>query len=31
MEKPLDIAWVGLKVGWGRISENQQCKVSTVN
>ena len=31
MEKPLKTAWVGLKVGWGRASENHRDGANSVN
>ena len=31
MEKPLETAWVGLKVGWGRASKNHQGGANSVN
>ena len=31
MEKPLEIAWVGLKVGWGRTSGNYQGGANSVS
>ena len=31
MEKPLETAWVGLKVGWGRASGNHQCAANSVS
>ena len=31
MEKLLEVAWVGPKVGWGRISRNHQGRVNGVS
>ena len=31
MEKPLETPWVGLQVGWGRVSENHQGGVNSVS
>ena len=31
MEKPLEQAWVGLKVGWGRASGNYQGGANNVS
>ena len=31
MEKPLETAWVGLKVGWGRASGNHQGRANIMN
>ena len=31
MEKSLEAAWVDLKVGWGRASENHQGEVNRVS
>ena len=31
MEKPLDRAWVGQKIGWGRVSENHFGEANSVS
>ena len=31
MDKPLEIAWVGPQVGWGRVSGNNQGMVNSVS